>query len=228
MPMLAVIPARGGSTRLPRKNVLPFRGKPMIAWTIEAAIGSGLFADVLVSTEDAEIADAARASGARVLDRPAALASDRARVVDVCLDALDREAAAGRTYDQICCLYATAPLRHADDIRATAAPVLAGAASFALAACRYEQPPHQALTLRPDGGAVPLMPDLVNRRADEIGDLVVDNGSTYAVEVAAFRETRGFYGAPLRVHLMPRARSIDLDDADDLALLSFYAEQATT
>jgi CMP-N-acetylneuraminic acid synthetase len=198
----------------------------MIAWTIEAASGSGLFADVLVSTEDEEIAEAARFSGARLLDRPAELAGDRAGVVDVCLDVLDREAAAGQNYDHMCCLYATAPLRNADDIRATAAPVLGGEASFALAACRYEQPPHQALKLNPDGVALPFLPDLVNRRADEIGDLVVDNGSTYVVDVAAFRRAHSFYGLPLRVHIMPRARAIDLDDMNDLALLNFYAESA--
>ncbi len=145
MSMLAIIPARGGSKRLPRKNVLPFHGKPMIAWTIEAAIAADLFADIVVSTEDDEIAEAAREYGARVMDRSTALAGDDARVVDVCIDVLDREAAAGRDYDHLCCLYATAPLRNADDIRATVEPVLKRKAQFALAAGRYDHPPHQAL-----------------------------------------------------------------------------------
>ena len=226
MSILAIIPARGGSKRLPRKNVLPFRGKPMIAWTIEAAISTGLFADVVVSTEDVEIAEAARFFGARVIQRPPELAGDDARVVDVCIDVLDREAAASRDYEHMCCLYATAPLRNAGDIGATAAPVLEGKAKFALAACRYSQPPHQALKLDADGSAVPFFPELINQRADKIGDLVVDNGSTYGVSVHAFREALSFYGAPLHVHVMPRMRSVDLDGPDDLALLEAQSELA--
>jgi len=224
MSMLAIIPARGGSKRLPRKNILPFRGKPTLAWTIEAATASGMFASVVVSTEDGEIAEAARSFGAQVLDRSAVLASDQARVVDVCLDVLDRQAASGMAFDQICCLYATAPLRNADDIKATAAPVLAGEALFALAASRYDQPPHQALRLDPDGHAKPLLPELINCRAEEIGDLVVDNGSTYVTETTAFRARRSFYGEPLSVHVMPRERSVDLDRPGDLALMNYYAE----
>jgi len=224
MRMLAIIPARGGSKRLPRKNVLPFRGKPMIAWTIEAALASGLFADVVVSTEDGEIAQASRIAGARIVNRPVALAGDKARVVDVCIDALDRESASGRTYDHMCCLYATAPLRNAEDIKATAVPVLAGRARFALAVSRFDQPPHQALRLAADGSATPFLPEFINRRADEIGDLVVDNGSTYVTEAAAFRAARSFYGNPLHVHVMPKERSVDLDHPSDLALMAFFAE----
>ena len=106
---LAVIPARGGSKRLPRKNIVDFFGKPIIAYTIEAALGSGCFSRVLVSTEDSEISDIAIQHGAEVADRPADLAGDSATVVDVCVDILNREAAAGKEYDVLCCLYPAAP-----------------------------------------------------------------------------------------------------------------------
>ena len=97
MRRLALIPARGGSKRLPRKNVLPFRGRPMIGHSIRAARRSDLFDRIVVSTEDDEIAAVARAEGAEVAMRASALAADEARILDVALDFLDREAAdAGR------------------------------------------------------------------------------------------------------------------------------------
>ena len=92
---LAIIPARGGSKRLPRKNILPFLGRPIIAHTIEAATESGCFTRILVSTEDAEIADAARAAGAEIHQRDPSLATDAATLTDVCLDILASEERAG-------------------------------------------------------------------------------------------------------------------------------------
>ncbi len=107
MNSLAVIPARGGSKRLPRKNILDFCGRPIIAHTIESALNSDLFSKVVVSTEDDEIARHGQRYGAEVLMRPDFLASDTARVVDVCLQVLKEEESQGRSYDVMCCLYAT-------------------------------------------------------------------------------------------------------------------------
>ena len=118
---LAIIPARGGSKRLPRKNILPFLGRPIIAHTIEAATESGCFTRILVSTEDEEIADAARAAGADIQQRDPSLATDAATLTDVCLDILASEERAGRAFDTFACLYATAPLRRAEDIVAVTA-----------------------------------------------------------------------------------------------------------
>ena len=101
---IAVIPARAGSKRLPRKNIVDFRGKPMIAWTIEAALTAGSFAQIVISTEDAEIATIAGKFPVTVRDRPRELAGDTARVVDVCVDVLDHEDSAGRDYDVLCCI----------------------------------------------------------------------------------------------------------------------------
>ncbi|MBM3516533.1 MAG: acylneuraminate cytidylyltransferase family protein [Alphaproteobacteria bacterium] len=220
---LAIIPARGGSKRLPRKNVIAFAGKPMLAHTIEAARDSGCFSMVMVSTEDAEIAAAATAADATVQLRPAPLATDDARVVDVCLDVLAREEAAGRPYDIFCCLYPAAPLRRETDVRAVMALIEPGRCDFALAVTTYDQPPHQALLQLPNGELAPMWPDLINRRAADVGPLVVDNGSTYAATVAAFRAHRTFYGPGLRGHLMPPTRSVDIDLPEDLALADYYA-----
>jgi pseudaminic acid cytidylyltransferase len=224
MKRLAIIPARGGSKRLPRKNVLPFRGRPIIAHTIEAALGSRCFERVLVSTEDDEIGTIAREAGAQVHERAAALASDTAGVTEVCLDVLAAEERAGRTYDTFACLYATAPLRRADDIAAVVALIDAGC-DFAMAVTTYALPPHQALRAAEDGTLSAMWPDLVDLRASDLGQLVVDNGSTYAAKVAAFRQHRSLYGPTLRGHVMPRECSVDIDELSDYELACYYAER---
>jgi CMP-N-acetylneuraminic acid synthetase len=222
---LAVIPARGGSKRLPRKNVLPFLGKPIIGYTVEAARASKLFDRVIVSTEDDEIASIAAGFGAEVRERAKELASDTARVVDVCLDLLDREQAQGRAYDVLAVLYATAPLRTAEDIAGTVNLLEPGRCDFALAVTNYDLPPHQALKVGDDNAVAPMWPALINERADVIGKLCVDNGSTYAVSVGAFRRERGFYGPGLRGYLMPRSRSIDIDTPEDFEMAQLMAER---
>jgi CMP-N-acetylneuraminic acid synthetase len=220
---LAIIPARGGSKRLPRKNILPFRGRPIIAHTIDAAIASGCFTRILVSTEDAEIADVARAAGAEIHQRDPSLATDAATLTEVCLDILASDESAGRSYDTFACLYATAPLRSAADIAAVLALVERPGTDFSLAVTTYPLPPHQALRIAEDSALAPMWPDLVDLRADKIGRLVVDNGSTNAAKVTAFRRHRTFYGPHLAGHVMPRERSVDIDEQSDYDLACWYA-----
>ena len=222
---IAIIPARGGSKRLPRKNLLPFRGRPIIAHTIEQAIASNCFDRILVSTEDEEIARTAQEVGATIHVRAARLATDTATVTEVCLDVLSTEEQAGSAYDVLACLYATAPLRRAEDIKAVVGLIDGHNCSFSMAVTTYAVAPHQALRVLPDGSLVAMWPDLVNLRASDMDRIVVDNGSTYAVTVSAFREHRSFYGPGLRGHLMPRERSVDIDEQSDYELACWYAEK---
>ena len=107
---LAVIPARGGSKRIPRKNIRPFCGKPMIGWSIAAALGSSCFDRVIVSTDDDEIAQTATDLGAEVpFRRPAELSDDHTGTLAVIAHATSWQAEHGQAPDQVCCLYATAP-----------------------------------------------------------------------------------------------------------------------
>jgi pseudaminic acid cytidylyltransferase len=222
---LAVIPARGGSKRLPRKNVIDFFGKPIIAYTLDAAREARIFDRILLSTEDPEIARIAKDLGADVDGRPAELGSDAATVVDVCLELLDRLQGADEHYDTLTVLYATAPLRTGGDIRATHSLLERGKCEFAMAAVAFDKPAHQALLEQPDGTTTPVFGDLVNKRASAVGRYLAGNGSTYSVFIDKFRRVRGFYGQPLRVHVMPAERSVDIDTADDLALAKFYGER---
>jgi CMP-N-acetylneuraminic acid synthetase len=222
---LAIVPARGGSKRLPRKNVIDFFGKPILAHTIAAAQTAGVFDRVLVSTEDTEIAGLARKHGAEVDMRPPRLGQDEATVTDVCLELLDRHAAQGENYDTLTVLYATAPLRSAEDIRATHALLEPGRCDFAMAVTEFRQPVHQALKRDTDENLKPVFPDIVSYRADSVSRFFAGNGSTYSVNLPAFRRVRGFYGQPLRGHVMPPERSVDIDTAADLELARYYGKR---
>ena len=225
---IAIVPARGGSKRFPRKNIVDFLGKPILGYTLEACLQSAIFDRMVVSTEDPEIAEISKQFGASVVSRPDALAADNIGVVDVCLQVLDSEEADSRSYDVMCCLYPTAPLRTSADIEATVALLAPGVCDFSLAVARYQKPPHQALRLLPTEALEPVWPDLVSKRDEEIGNLVVDNGSTYAVMVTEFRRNQSFYGPRLRGHLMPEARSIDINYPEDLKLAEYYSRQAAS
>ena len=224
---LAVIPARGGSKRLPRKNVVEFFGRPILAYTVQAALDAERFARVVVSTDDAEIAEAGAAAGAEIAWRGEALSGDAARVVDVCLDLLAREEAEGRSYEVLSVLYATAPLRAAPDVQAVVDAVADGGYTSALAVTAYPYPVHQALRPSETGpGLTPAFPELIRKRAAEAPAFRVDNGSTYAVRTQAFRANPGWYAEPLYGHEMPRDRSVDIDEPIDLELARVFFKQA--
>jgi len=218
MKRIAIIPARGGSKRLPKKNVIDFYGKPIIAYSILAALKTNLFEQVVVSTEDKTIAKISRNYGAHVAIRPDNLATDSAKVVDVCLHFLEEEAKHGRNYDILCCLYATAPLRNEKDIRSTVALVENSDADFAMAVTEYHFPPHQALKTNHAGFLEPMWPTWNSKKSQEVPPLLVDNGSTYVVSVPEFCRTRSFYGSSLRGYVMPRTRSVDIDTKEDLQI----------
>lgn len=224
MRILGIIPARGGSKRFPRKNIVNFAGRPAIERTITAARESGVFARWLVSTEDAEIAAISRAAGAMVDARPEELASDAATLAQVCLELLAREERAGRSYDALCVMYAPAVLRDAADIRQTCALLEPGVCNFSQAVTRYDHYAHQALKVLPGNQIESMWPELAERRASELPTLVCGNGSTYAALVPAFRQAGGAFVGPLtRGYEMPRWKSVDVDYPEDLVLAEFYA-----
>ena len=158
------------------------------------------------------------------MDRRApALASDSAGVVDVCIDLLDREAAAGRRWEVMACLYATAPMRIASDIRATVSLLEGGVCDFAMAVTSFDLSPYHAMRLAPDSRLSPVFPELIESQERDLPRLRVDNGSTYAVNVAEFQRHKTFYGPNLRGHDMPRMRSSDIDTPEDYELALWTA-----
>jgi pseudaminic acid cytidylyltransferase len=199
---LAVIPARGGSKRLPRKNIRAFHGRPIIAYSISAALH----------------AEIARDHGAEVAIRPIALSTDGSTVFEVCVDLLQSERLSGRNYDVLCCLYATSPLRTAHDVAETVGLIEPGVCDFAIAVTKYMHYPHQALRRTDDAFLVPMWPELSERRADRVGELLAGNGSTYCADVSAFMREGSFYGPRMRGYEMPLSRSIDIDTEEDFQM----------
>lgn len=223
MNAVAFIPARGGSKRLPRKNIKDFLGKPIIAYTIEAALESKLFDEVVVSTEDDEIAKVSESYGATVDRREAALAGDEVAVNTVCLEYLDRKKAKGMNIDVLAVLYATAPMRNSDDIKGVM-NLLSDDCQFAMGATICDDG-HQLLHYK--GGKVDaIFPHLLELRPAQCEQYCLGNGSTYAVKVDAFKKQKTFYGETLKVYLMPMERSVDIDTQNDFDLAIFHAEKA--
>lgn len=220
---IAVIPARGGSKRLPGKALLDFCGKPMIAHTIEAAKDSNCFTKILVSSDSDKILDVSSNFGASTLKRQGALADDETTTAPVLLDALKVEESQGRQWDILVCLYATAPLRNAEDIRAVTQLVNPGVCDYAMAVCEADRPVHQAMTPQSDGSLTPVWSKFVDKNSEDAPRYLFGNGSTYAVFTPTFRASHTLYGPGLRGYEMPRERSVDLNTISDLELLNFYA-----
>ncbi len=221
---IAVIPARGGSKRVPRKALLPFNGKPMIAHTIEAAQAANRFGKIVVSSDDDEILEIATQYGGVPYRREDSLSGDTVPTAPVLLDVIDDETSRGVQWDILACLYATAPLRTPDDIIGVLDLISPGVCDFAMAVCESGQPVHQVLTEKSDGSLEPVWPELIGLNSQDVPQYLFGNGSTYAVHVPAFQKTHSLYGPGLRGYIMPRARSVDLNTEEDLALLAFYAD----
>ncbi len=221
---LAIIPARGGSKRLPRKNVLPFMGQPMLAYPVRACLDSGLFDRVIVTTEDDEIAEAARAAGAEVAGRTPDLASDRAGVADVCADLIAGLAAAGYEPAVFCCVYATAVFVTADDLRDSLALIdQPPEADAVMGVSSYDLQPH--IALRDDGPFLtPMWSELIDRKSQDMPGLVASNGTVYWLRTEAFRRSKSFYPTRLKGYEMPRRRAIDIDTDDDYRFALALAE----
>ena len=225
MKAVCLIPARGGSKRLPRKNIVDFHGRPIISYTIEAALECKIFEQVVVSTEDDEIANIAQYYGADIAKRKVSLASDTSRIVDVCLDFLETEDQRGCKYDVLGCLLATAPMRTAEHIRNAFDLLCKYDSNFVMAVTTYSKSPLQALRQEKDGTLNPMWPEWINIRSQNRPPVWVDNGSTYLARVNTFRAERTFYGKGLRGYIMPREYSIDIDEPLDLEVARFISDR---
>lgn len=216
--VLAVIPARGGSRGLPRKNVLQFCGRPLIAWTIAAALESGVAGRVIVSTDDEEIAAVAREAGAEVpFLRPAELATDEATTLDVALHLLDTLALQPAW---LLLLQPTSPLRTASDICAAAA--LAGESDAVVSLASASQWLHR---VDRDGFLEPLVDVPMTRRQDAPPAYAL-NGAIYLVRTEALRRERTFCPRRTRAYIMPPERSVDIDTALDWTWAQMLAEDS--
>lgn len=213
---IAVIPARGGSKRIPRKNIRAFCGKPMVAWSIEAAKESELFAHILVSTDDAEIAEVANKWGAEVpFTRPTELAGDHAGTTEVIAHATQWARDQGWPVSAVCCLYATAPFVKVDDIRRGLQELESGRWEYAFSATDFAAPIFRAFKRHAGGGVEMYFPEHFLARSQDLPTALHDAGQFYWGRPAAWIEGRKIF-APHSVPIMvPRWRVQDIDSEDD-------------
>lgn len=215
---LAVIPARAGSKRIPGKNIRAFGGKPMIAWPIAAARESGLFDAVIVSTDSGEIAAVARHWGASTpFLRPAELADDLAGTRAVIAHAIRAYAeCAGVMPDLVCCLYATAALVRAEDLRAGHDRLLETGADFAYSVSRFPAPIQRALRLRADGRVEMIAPEHRGKRSQDLEPAYHDAGQFYWGRAEAFLDMDRKITSPASAAVvLPSYRAPDIDTEED-------------
>ena len=216
---LCIIPARGGSKRIPRKNIREFCGKPMIAWSIEAALASECFANVIVSTDDDEIASIALDLGAQVpFRRPSVLADDYSGTTDVVIHSIDWAEQAGFSLEAICCLYATAPFVTADVLRHGLQLLgLTDDDRFVFTATTYPSPIQRALRVDSDGLAYMFDSSQFIKRSQDLEDAYHDAGQFYWGYTQAWRSDRPLFEAS-RPLMLPRCRVQDIDTQEDWVL----------
>lgn len=215
---IAIIPARGGSKRIPRKNIIDFAGKPMIAHSIKAALDTGLFARVVVSTDDEEIAKVARRHGAEVpFVRPATLADDYAGTTAVIAHALEQLQATATGLVFACCIYATAPFLRPDDLVEGFGKIHAGNWQYVFSAGKAHVPVFRSFAQDATGGLAMLFPEHQQTRSQDLPDVYYDAGQFYWGRVEAWLERKALFKSWSTVVVLPDERVHDIDTEDDLA-----------
>lgn len=213
---VAVIPARGGSKRIPRKNIKEFGGKPMIAWSIEAALSSGCFERVIVSTDDEEIAAVAKAYGAEVpFIRPSELSDDYTGTIPVIKQAIQWLAEHHKAPELVCCLYATAPFVSASDIQRGLEKLKQTGAAYAFTVTSYAFPIQRAIRITDNDTIEMFSPENFNVRSQDLEEAWHDAGQFYWGTVDAWLTEKAIFGPESTPVILPRHRVQDIDTPED-------------
>ena len=224
MTALAIIPARGGSKGIPRKNVAPLCGRPLVAWSIEAAQRAARVDRVVVSTDDPEIAAIARQWQAEVVIRPVEISGDTASSESALLDTLDQLERTGQTLPELVVfLQCTSPLTSAEDIDATVDTLLANTADSALAATDFHYYLWRAGSDRTAEG-VNHDPSVRLRRQEQLPNFL-ESGAVYVMRTAGFRTARHRFFGKTVFHVMPRERCWEIDEPIDLEVAEVLLRQ---
>ncbi len=213
---IAIIPARGGSKRIPRKNIKLFHGKPMIAYSIEAAKQSGCFDKIIVSTDDQEIANVALQYGAEVpFLRPADIADDFATTLDVMQHAITWCKEQQWAVDKVCCIYATAPFILPEYIQQGLKEISAEDVEYAFSATTFPFPIQRAISLSKDGTVSMFSPEHANTRSQDLEEAYHDAGQFYWGKASAFLSGKAFFAEHSKAVILPRKRVQDIDTFED-------------
>ncbi len=213
---LAVIPARGGSKRIPRKNIKLFGALPMIAWPIRAAIESQCFDRIIVSTDDQEIAEVAQAYGAEVpFIRPTNLSDDHTGTIPVITHAIDCLNQQGVVPTEVCCIYATAPFVLASDLQRGLEVLLSTDAEYAFSVTSYAFPIQRAIRITDERRVEMLQPKHFNTRSQDLEEAWHDAGQFYWGKADAWLAGKDLFNRDAVPIPLPRYRVQDIDTEED-------------
>lgn len=227
----AIIPARGGSKRIPGKNIRPFCGKPLLAYSIEVAQQAGVFDRIIVSTDSPEIMQVARNYGAETpFVRPAELCDDftgTGAVIKHAVQWLQRQVTA---IEYVCCIYATAPMLQVEYLRRGFTILTERNASYVFSVTSYPFPILRSLRILPEGGVEPIFREHIGKRSQDLEEAYHDAGQFYWGKAAAFLEGRPVFAPDAHALILPRSLVQDIDTEEDWqqAELLFRAFQIQT
>ena len=213
---IAVIPARGGSKRIPRKNIKEFFGKPMIAWSIEAAISSNLFDQIVVSTDDQEIAKIAESLGANVpFIRPEKISDDFATTTDVIAHAVQWMIEENYPVEAVCCIYATAPFIRVSDLQESYKIFNTGDWEYVFTATDFAAPIFRSFKKNQENGLEMFYPEFFDTRSQDLPEALHDAGQFYWGKPSAWLDGKRIFDQHSTALIIPRFRVQDIDtDAD--------------
>ena len=227
MKRLAIITARGGSKRIPRKNIKPFLGKPILAYSIEAALDSGLFDEVMVSTEDEEIAEIAKQYGAKVpFYRSEKTAGDFATTNDVLLEVLEEYKKLGQEFEEACCIYPTAPFVTSGKLKKAMEEFAASDADTLIPVVAFSYPPKRSLVIR-EGRLVFQYPEFMDSRSQDLEAEYHDIGQFYLFRTKAFERNKKLMIGNILPFVVDEMEVQDIDNESDwkIAEIKYQAMQ---
>lgn len=215
---IAIITARGGSKRIPKKNIKEFCGKPIIAYSIRAALDSGIFDEVMVSTDSEEIAEIARAYGAKVpFMRSAKTSDDFATTADVLMEVLERYQEMGRTFDVMSCIYPTAPFVTPQKLQSAYDTLTKEQAVMAMPVVAFSYPPQRSYVL--NGNMLEMKwKENYNKRSQDLEKMYHDAGQFYMYQVEAFIRLKGQMTESIVPVIVDEMEVQDIDNESDWKL----------
>jgi N-acylneuraminate cytidylyltransferase len=215
MKTLAIITARGGSKRIPRKNIKEFCGRPIVAYSIQAALDSGVFDEVMVSTDDSEIAGIAAGAGAKVpFMRSAATSNDFATTADVLIEVISQYRQRGHDIEQACCIYPTAPFVTAQKLAHAHALLLETGSDSVIPVVRFSYPIQRALKIENHRLSM-IWPENLNARSQDLMPAYHDSGQFYFLNVRSFMEQKKLFSEHTVPMEVPETEVQDIDTEED-------------
>ena len=213
---ICMIPARGGSKRIPRKNIKAFNGKPIIAYSIEAALESNCFDYVIVSTDDNEIAEVAKTYGAKVpFIRPAELSNDCAGTIPVIKHTIEWLENHNNTIDNVCCLYATAPFIQSQTIFKAFQQLQESKSDYCFSVTSFSFPIQRSIKITQDNKVGMFYPENFNVRSQDLEEAYHDAGQFYWGKAQAFKDELPIFSETASPYILPRYLVQDIDTMED-------------